>query len=35
MIDWLRREAQEPVIELDGRKLPIQPLRVWCAEVYL
>ena len=27
MIDWLRREAQEPVIELDGRKLPIQLAR--------
>lgn len=24
MIDWLRREAQEPVIELDGRELPIR-----------
>ena len=23
MIDWLRREALEPVIELDGRAIPI------------
>lgn len=27
MIDWLRREAQEPVIELDGRELPIELAR--------
>lgn len=24
MIDWLRREALEPVIELDGREVPIE-----------
>ena len=27
MIDWLRREALEPTIELDGRELPIEILR--------
>jgi predicted metal-dependent hydrolase len=27
MIDWLRREALEPVIELDGRELPIELTR--------
>ena len=27
MIDWLRREALEPVIEIDGRELPIELTR--------
>ncbi len=27
MIDWLRREALEPVIALDDRELPIEIIR--------